>query len=105
MYLGIGVGSLLGLAFTGIVSDRLLNYLAKKYNDGKPKPEYRLPLMLIGSVLIPIGLFLYGWSAEKKVHWMAPIVGTAIVGGALMVIFVGAPLAPDARGMGTSSAC
>lgn len=70
------------------MSDRLLGYLAKKHNDGKPKPEYRLPLMLIGTAFVPVGLFLYGWSAEKKVHWMAPIVGTAILGGALMILFV-----------------
>lgn len=88
MYLGIGVGSLIGLMFSGVVSDRLLGYLAKKHNDGKPKPEYRLPIMLIGAVLVPVGLFLYGWSAEKKLHWMAPIVGTAILGAALMIIFV-----------------
>lgn len=88
VYLGVGVGSLLGLVFTGGISDRLLNHLAKRYNNGKPKPEYRLPTMLVGSILVPVGLFLYGWSAEEKVHWIAPVIGTAILGAAMMIIFV-----------------
>ncbi|KAJ4288985.1 hypothetical protein N0V90_011327 [Kalmusia sp. IMI 367209] len=88
VYLGIGAGSLIGLVLTGAVSDRLLNYLAKTRNDGKPKPEYRLPTMLIGAILVPTGLFLYGWSAEKKVHWIVPVIGTAILGGAMMIVFM-----------------
>ncbi|KAL1599839.1 hypothetical protein SLS60_007644 [Paraconiothyrium brasiliense] len=88
VYLGVGVGSLLGLIFTGAVSDRLNNHLAKRYNDGKPKPEYRLPTMLLGGILVPVGLFLYGWSAERKVHWIAPVIGTAILGGAMMITFM-----------------
>lgn len=89
------MGSLLGLAFAGAISDRLLNHLAKRYNNGKPKPEYRLPMMLIGSILVPVGLFLYGWSAERKVHWIAPVIGTAILGGALMIVFVCSSPIPD----------
>jgi MFS family permease len=88
VYLGVGVGSLLGLVFTAAISDRLLNHLAKRYNNGKPKPEYRLPTMLVGSILVPISLFLYGWSAENKVHWIAPVIGTAILGAAMMIVFV-----------------
>ncbi|KAF2450143.1 cycloheximide resistance protein [Karstenula rhodostoma CBS 690.94] len=88
VYLGVGVGSLLGLVFTGAISDRLLNHLAKRYNNGTPKPEYRLPTMLVGSILVPVGLFLYGWSAEERVHWIVPVIGTAILGGAMMIIFM-----------------
>ncbi|OAG01087.1 putative MFS multidrug transporter, partial [Paraphaeosphaeria sporulosa] len=88
VYLGVGVGSLIGLFITGAISDRLLNHLAKRYNNGKPKPEYRLPVMIIGSILVPVGLFLYGWSAEEKVHWIVPVIGTAIIGAALMIVFM-----------------
>ncbi|KKY21321.1 putative mfs multidrug [Phaeomoniella chlamydospora] len=39
------------------------------------KPEYRLPLIIPFSLLPPIGLFLYGWSAEYRLHWIFPNVG------------------------------
>lgn len=51
-YLGIGVGSLLGTVIFGIVSDRILKAKSKA---GEMKPEYRLPPMIPGSFIIPIG--------------------------------------------------
>ena len=86
-YLGIGVGSLLGLGFCGFISDRLLKSLAKK-NGGEMKPEYRLPPLIIGGFLLPMGLFWYGWTADKKVHWILPILGTMWVGIGLMTLFM-----------------
>jgi Major Facilitator Superfamily len=86
-YIGVGVGSFFGLIFCGIASDRMLKSLTKQ-NGGNPKPEYRLPAMFVGAFILPIGLFLYGWSAEKKIHWIVPIIGTAFLGGGMFTIFV-----------------
>jgi hypothetical protein len=86
-YLGTGIGSFLGLVAMGIASDRVVAALTKR-NGGKPKPEYRLPLMVLGAVVIPTGLFLYGWTAEKKVHYIVPIIGTSFLGVGMMMSFV-----------------
>jgi hypothetical protein len=53
----------------------------------KALPEYRLPLVLPFSLLIPIGLFIYGWSAENKIHWIVPNLGTCIFAIGLIVCF------------------
>lgn len=87
VYLGIGAGFLVALAVSGVFSDRLVRYLTAR-NGGTPKPEYRLPLLFVGAVLAPIGLFLYGWTAQAKVHWMVPIVGSAILGAASFSVIV-----------------
>lgn len=58
-YLSLGVGSVLGLAFTGAVLDRLMKHLAAR-NAGERKPECRLPPMVVGTVCVPLGLFWYG---------------------------------------------
>ncbi|KAI5808427.1 major facilitator superfamily domain-containing protein [Pyronema omphalodes] len=86
-YLGIGCGSLFGLMILGIVSDRILVSLTQRHG-GTTKPEYRLPPMSWGSPLIPIGLFWYGWTAEKGVHWIVPIIGTGLVGVGLLATFM-----------------
>ena len=86
-YLGTGIGSFFGLVFCGVVSDRLVKTLTKR-NGGAAKPEYRLPAMFIGALIVPIGLFLYGWTAEKKVHWVLPIIGTGFLGFGLFTIIV-----------------
>ncbi|ATZ54111.1 hypothetical protein BCIN_10g01310 [Botrytis cinerea B05.10] len=77
-FLGRAAGNVIAMLLYAMVSDRYIKY--KKSQEGHLKPEHRLPLMLLGAIVLPIGLFLYGWSAEKHVHWIVPIIGTAIVG-------------------------
>src|SRR5580700_6343427 len=95
--LGVGVGSLIGLFVIGIASDRILK--AKAFQPtaatsppSSPgavlKPEYRLPPLVPGAVLIPAGLFMYGWAAQTRTHWMAPIFGTALVGLSNIAVFM-----------------
>lgn len=86
-FLGVGIGSLLGLGVFGSLSDKLAKRMAAK-RGGKMKPEYRLPPLIPASFMIPIGLFWYGWSAEKHVHWIVPIIGTAWVGLGMIAMFM-----------------
>ncbi|KAF8858583.1 fluconazole resistance protein [Acephala macrosclerotiorum] len=76
-YLGVGIGSMIGMAGVGVVSDTILK---KKSGTGEMKPEYRLLPMIYMSPLMCIGLFWYGWSASAKTFWLVPIIGTAIFG-------------------------
>ncbi|KAI4209543.1 MAG: hypothetical protein LQ351_007534 [Letrouitia transgressa] len=84
-YLGIGVGNVAGLFIFGMASDRIVKRLTK---NGEMKPEYRLPPMIPGAFVIPIGLFIYGWTAENHVHWIVPIIGTGLVGIGLLATFM-----------------
>jgi hypothetical protein len=43
--------------------------------------------MIPGGLLVPVGLFLYGWSAEYKTHWIVPNIGAAIFAMGLIVCF------------------
>ena len=85
-YLGIGIGMLIGLITFGKGSDILLR--RKAAISGTHKPEYRLPPMIPGAVFIPIGLFIYGWTADKHIFWFVPLFGTSLVGIGIILIFV-----------------
>lgn len=37
-------------------------------------PEHRLYAAMMGSFGIPVGLFIFAWTAEFKLHWIAPII-------------------------------
>ncbi|RVX71344.1 hypothetical protein B0A52_04918 [Exophiala mesophila] len=86
-YLGIGIGLLLGVVVFGAVSDRTVKRHAKRSN-GVMKPESRLSLLVPASILTPAGLLWYGWSAERHLHWIMPIMGTALVGAGLVASFM-----------------
>lgn len=84
-YLGLGVGSFIGVGFAGYASDRLLKKLS---GTGGFKPEYRLPPLIPCAYFIPIGLFWYGWAADQHAHWIVPILGTVFIGIGVNVVMM-----------------
>ncbi len=90
-YLGQGIGMMVGLVLFGFLSDKILKARATRH-EGKMTPEERLPLMVYFTPIIPIGFFWYGWTAQEKVQWMAPIVGTSFIGLGNLFVMVSSPL-------------
>ncbi|UNI16205.1 hypothetical protein JDV02_002665 [Purpureocillium takamizusanense] len=103
-YLGLGIGSAIGLFLAGAALDRVVAFLQAK-NGGDFKPEYRLPLMIIAGVAVPIGLFLFGWTAKTHQHWILPIIGTSFLGFGMTLAFMAiSTYLVDAFGMFAASA-
>lgn len=84
IYLGFGCGQFAGLFIFGLVSDAIVKRKAK---GGQMKPEYRLPPMIPGGAMIPIGLLLYGWTAQYRVFWFVPVIGTFLIGFGMITVF------------------
>lgn len=76
-YISLGIGFFLGAQISARVNDTIYRRLKHSNND-VGRPEFRIPSMFVASVLIPIGLFWYGWSVEAKVHWIMPNIGIGI---------------------------
>ncbi len=55
--------------------------------QNKGRPEYRLPFCLLGMLILPIGLVMFGWPADAKLHWSVPLVGSLITGFATILCF------------------
>lgn len=97
-FLGLGVGNLIGLAIFSSTSDKYILRKAKEADavaesTGKPKegmkPEYRLALLPVGAICVPVGLFIYGWTAQYRVHWIVPILSHVFIGVGNLIIFMG----------------
>jgi hypothetical protein len=82
----MGVGFFMGTQITAPIQDRIYRHL-KKRNNGVGRPEFRVPLMFVGSAFIPMGLFWYGWSAEAKIHWIMPNIGAALFCAGCIICF------------------
>ncbi|KAI0483314.1 major facilitator superfamily domain-containing protein [Xylariaceae sp. FL0804] len=78
-YISLGIGFFLGAQICAPLQDRI--YAAMKRRYGAPgRPEYRTPMMFPAAVLVPVGLLIYGWTAEYKTHWIGPNIGASLIG-------------------------
>lgn len=84
-YFALGVGLTGASQINARFMDRIYKHFQRK--SGVGKPEYRLPSMVPGTILLPIGLFLTGWTARKSVPWIAPDIGIALVGAGTILNF------------------
>lgn len=85
-YVALGVGLTGASQVNARLLDRIYIYLKSK-NGGVGEPEFRLrslfsfypdvilihypASMVPASVILPVGLFLAGWSAQHHLHWIA----------------------------------
>ncbi|KAL3456369.1 major facilitator superfamily domain-containing protein [Aspergillus heterothallicus] len=86
-YLGIGMGFIVGLGIMAFTNDRILVRSTAR-NGGVFEPEMRLPLMIVFSSILPISFFWYGWTVDKEVHWIVPIIGMFPFGVAMMGVYM-----------------
>ncbi|TVY33169.1 putative efflux pump [Lachnellula subtilissima] len=77
-YIAICLGEVIGCVIGGPLIDYSFRRL-KKRTDGVPLPEFRVPMMIPGYILGPLGLFMYGWAADKLVQWVVVDIGVAIM--------------------------
>ncbi|KAJ5142135.1 Vacuolar protein sorting-associated protein 62 [Penicillium atrosanguineum] len=91
------LGLFVGMVFA-IISDPLWrrNYerLERNYQKATNKPdefqpEWRLPSAILGGPLVTIGLFIFAWTIYPDVHWIVPIIGSAVFGAGTILVYAG----------------
>ncbi|OJK02114.1 hypothetical protein ASPACDRAFT_24706 [Aspergillus aculeatus ATCC 16872] len=85
-YISLGLGFWLGSQLCAPLNDRIYRRL-KARSGGVGRPEFRVPLLYLGAVLVPAGLFFYGWTAETHRHWIAPNIGAMLYGLGNIITF------------------
>ncbi|OOO05670.1 hypothetical protein OAory_01071860 [Aspergillus oryzae] len=83
MTVGLAIAAQFGVRFADKIYQRL-----RAKNNGQGKAELRLPILCAIAVVVPIGLFWYGWSARTSIHWIMPDIGAAIYSGATVLQLV-----------------
>lgn len=108
-FLGLGVGVLFG--FVALLTFNLKYYKpwviklktdhikavraaqatgkALPTSTGIAPPEWRLYLAFPASVLIPVSLFLFAWTAGRT-HWILPVIAEVIFGMGQLILFMSA---------------
>ena len=82
-YIAIAIGATSAAQIGGRLMDWSYRRTTARYGgcgdgDGTGKPEFRVPYLVPGVIITPLGLFLYGWTAEHAVAWPVVDVGAAV---------------------------
>lgn len=81
-YIACALGELVGAQAAGPLMDALYRYMVDHSPDKKHRPEFRIPLSYPGGLLAPLGLFIYGCTAQYRVHWIAVDIGVFVFSAA-----------------------
>ncbi|MCJ1444953.1 MAG: hypothetical protein MMC23_005457 [Stictis urceolatum] len=76
-YLALVIGFTIGNQGCSFALDRIWAHASKHHT---PTPELRVVLMIPGACCWVVGLLIYGWGAQYKVHWIVPDIGAAVFG-------------------------
>ncbi|CCD24482.1 Yhk8p NDAI_0D01680 [Naumovozyma dairenensis CBS 421] len=86
-YLGMMVGMTLAAPTSLIFQKRYEMNVIK--NNNIRTPEMRFEPLFYGAFCCPIGLMIFAWTCYQNVHWMGPMIGSAIFGSGVFFVFVG----------------
>jgi len=90
-FIGILVGFIFAVMSLGIFDATLYRKATIKAN-GSPAPEHRLYAAMLGSCMLPVGLFWFAWTPNKSVHWIVPVLAGVPFGWGCLGIFVSPPV-------------
>ncbi|OTA61998.1 polyamine transporter 1 [Hypoxylon sp. EC38] len=85
-FLGIAVGMLCSVSYSVWDNKRYAKTAAN--HNGNAPPEARLPPAMIGSILLPVGLFWFAWTNGREIHWIVCIIASAFFASGLVLVFL-----------------
>lgn len=88
-FIAVAVGVCLATLAAGVDNKRYVQLCAAAEAEQRPiEPEARLGTAMLGSVILPIGLFLFAFTTYPSVHWIAPILGGVLFSMGLVMVFI-----------------
>jgi MFS family permease len=83
------IGPMLGEIIGSQIGGRLMELFARKakrvQKTDRFEPEFHLPVIVPGAISALCGFCLYGWAAQRLVHWIVVDVGAMILSAGLQM--------------------
>ncbi|VUC35402.1 unnamed protein product [Clonostachys rosea] len=88
-FIGVAIGVCLATFVGGMDSKRYGRLCEAAERKGSTvDPEARLYPAMAGSIILPIGLFLFAWTTYPSVHWIVPTIGAMFFACGLVMVFI-----------------
>ncbi|KAF2632041.1 MFS general substrate transporter [Macroventuria anomochaeta] len=87
-FVAVAIGVLLAITYVIVVDNK--QYMKKVEASGKgyTTPEARLPMCLVGGIVLPIGLFWFAWTNSPNLPWAASVCAAIPFGFGMVLIFL-----------------
>ncbi|KAK1835079.1 putative transporter mfs2 [Podospora conica] len=86
-FIGVAIGMMMAVAYATVDNKRYMRVAAAS-PGGRAPPEARLPPAIIGSILLPVGLFWFAWTNGPEIHWVVPIIASGFFAAGLVLVFL-----------------
>jgi MFS family permease len=84
-YIALCIGTTLGFALNFLQIRKYRSIVADPAREATP--EARLYGAMLGSMWLPIGLFIYSFTQYKELHWIAPVIALVLITIGIFFIF------------------
>ncbi|THU89222.1 MFS polyamine transporter [Dendrothele bispora CBS 962.96] len=85
-YIALGSGNVFASFLNSGTMDKIYQYY-KTRNGGIGEPEFRVPTIVPGTILLPLGILMAGWGAQNHAHWIVVDIGIFCVGMGQILAF------------------
>lgn len=88
-FIGVAIGVCTATLWAGVDNKRYVRLCQALEAEGRTiEPEARLRTAKAGSIVLPIGLFLFAWTTYPSVHWIVPVIAAVFFGCGLVQVFI-----------------
>lgn len=84
-FLTIGIACIFGIIILLIY--QLYYFIPSVRKNGFPAPEQRLIPAVFAATILPVGYFMFGWTARADIHWIVGLIGVVVLVTANFVLF------------------
>ena len=77
-FISISIGVVIGSVIITIITKT--RFARKLRKHGQVIPEERLPPMILGGVVLPIGLFWFAWTSDPDITWVPQVISGIPIG-------------------------
>jgi hypothetical protein len=85
-FLSLTIGVVFGAIFVSYLTQT--RFARKMKQHGRVVPEERLPPMILGAVMLPIGLFWFAWTSSPHITWVPQVLAGIPIGMGIFMIFM-----------------
>lgn len=85
-FIGVAIGMTVAVIYSFWDNKRYAAAIVKV--NGAAMPEARLPPAIMGSILLPVGLFWFAWTNGADIHWAVSITASGFFSAGIVLVFL-----------------